>query len=584
MAEATTPAGAPTPEQIEAAALAESRLAALRSLGDVNQANAATGIYGDSGSGKSTLAATAVEYCWQRYHRIGHYYTADPGGFGNKLIRLIRLGIVKVYNPTNHVEPFETMENISKGWWPETILDPFTGYAAPDVKLIPPQRTEYVVFCPKGHEVVRTGTQKTLNGFSRVCPTCKGAPVTSQTWSKVEEQIIRAPGFEHVGINVFDSGTSLGDHAMEDMAGRAAAADPSIKDGNALTGTGARLISGAYAFGASTQQHYGFAQNAMRRWIKNSRLIPGQVMPPIWTFLTQRGESENSSASILGPKIPGNAKTSEVPAWLGNCLHAEIIQEQNVRKHRLWLVNHFMPGTSVPYLAKTRTEPGDLPTYLEDQPNEPIFTRFSLGYFFNEQELALEKHALQDIQDFPDAPAFNALQESAATVVSTRDMGASAIPVGPTVGRAAVTAPGASAPRPAATVAPTTGRPATPQAPVPPAVAPAAAPAAKPATPPAAAAPKPVAAAPTPKPVPGSAAAPVPAPVARVAPQAAGAPVAPVAPAPPAGRPPTPAINPNARRAMPPPAGRAPGTAAPTAHATPAATAPTNSTATTTKQ
>lgn len=78
MAEATTPAGAPTPEQAEAAALAESRLAALRSLGDVNQANAATGIYGDSGSGKSTLAATAVEYCWQRYHRIGHYYTADP--------------------------------------------------------------------------------------------------------------------------------------------------------------------------------------------------------------------------------------------------------------------------------------------------------------------------------------------------------------------------------------------------------------------------------------------------------------------------------------------------------------------------
>lgn len=457
------PAGTATPGQLAAAQEAEVRLAALMRLGDVNQANAATGIYGDSGTGKSTLAATGGEYGWQRYHRITRYYTADPGGFGNKLIRLIRLGIVQVYNPTNHAEPFETMENISKGWWPETILDPYTGYAEPDVRLIPPQRTEFRIYCPNGHVVRRTETKKTLNNFSLQCPTCK-VITTAQNWSKVEEVVIRAAGAEHVGLYVYDSGTALCDHAMEDMAGRAAASDPNVKDGNALSGTGARIISGAYAFGANTQQHYGFSQNRIRQWIKNSRLIPGQVVPPIWTFLVQRATDDNTNMAIFGPKISGNAKTPEVPSWLGNCIHTEIVtNEKNERKHRMWLVNHFQPGTVVPYLAKTRSEPGDLPPFIEDQPDEPIFTRFSLGYFFNQLEAALDKHAEQDIRDFPDAPAFAPLAIGEPVVVSSKDLNTEGL--GATVGRAAVTAGGvgaaaAAVARPAAAVAPVAGRPA----------------------------------------------------------------------------------------------------------------------------
>ena len=520
-----TTATTATADQIAAAAAAEVRLQSLLAMGDVNQANSVTGIHGDSGTGKSTLAATASEYAWQRFHRISRYYSADPGGFGNKLIRLIRLGIAQVYNPTNHIEPFETMENISKGWWPETILDPFTGYAAPDVKLIPPQRVEWVVYCADGHLVKRTGTKKTLNGFSLQCPTCKKV-TTPQNWSKVEEVMLRAPGVEHVGLYVFDSGTSLSDWAMEDMAARAAANDPGVKDGNALSQTGARIVSGAYAFGANTQQHYGFAQNSVRRWIKNTRLIPGQVVPPIWTFLVQRATDDNTNVAVFGPKIAGNAKTPEVPSWMGNCLHTEIgVDDKGNRKHRLWMVNHNAPGTNIPYLAKTRAEPGDLPLYLEDGADEPIFTRFSLAYFFDQLEQALNKHAAQDAIDFPDAPSFVPLPVNEDSVVSTKNLNEAGLAGlgGAVVGRAQVTRPTAGV------AAPAVARPSAVVAPVAkPTVAPMAAP--KVAT---------------------TAVTAAPAPAVTAAPAAA---VAAVVAAPPAGRPPTPPVV-RPRTAAPPPAG-----------------------------
>lgn len=528
-----------TPEQLAAAKEAEARLAQLLALGDVNQANAVTGVFGDSGSGKTTLLASAGEYSWSRFHRIARVYSADPGGFGNKMIRLIRLGIVQVYNPTNHIEPFETMENISKGWWPEKILDPFTGFAAPDVKLVPPTRTEWVVYCPQGHVCKRTGDRKILNGFSLQCPECKTVTNT-QNWSRVEETLIRAEGVEHVGLYGFDSGSSLSDWAMEDMANRAAANDPGLQDGNALSKTGARIVSGQYAFGANTQQHYGFAQNAVRRWIKNSRLIPGQVVPAIWTFLVQRGSDDNSNMAVLGPKIAGNARTAEVPSWLGNCLHAEVTHnEKGQRKHRLWLVNHMAPGTTVPYLAKTRSEPGDLPDFLEDQEGEAVGSRCSLVYFFDQLELALNRHAQQDAIDFADAPAFKPLEVAqGGQVLSSKDLNTSLVGGASSGGRAQIAA------RPAAGGA--VGKPAggAPAAPAAPGVArPVAAPAGvvKPSVVPATQATQATQAGAAP-------ASPAPAaPVVSVAPP-------PAAAAAPAGRPPTPPAAPR-RAATPPPAG-----------------------------
>lgn len=450
VAPAASAPGAPTAEQLAAAATAEARLAALLKLGDVTQANAVTGIYGDSGTGKSTLAQTAVEYAWTRYRKISRYVIIDPGGFGNKLLRLIRLGIAQVYNPTNHVEPFETMEDLSLGYWPETIEDPYTGYAAPDVKLVPPQETTWGVYCPQDHLVKTVRDKRALNGFSIQCPTCK-LVTTPQNWRRVEELTTRSPWIKHVGLYIFDSGTAAEDWVMEDMAARAAKADPNIKDGNALSGTGARIVTPKYAFGANTQQHYGFAQNRIRQWIKNSRTIPGQVLPAIFTFLELRATDDAKNVAIFGPKIAGNAKTSDVPSWLGNCLHTSKELDQKGRpEHRLWLVNHTDAGSIVPHLAKTRAEPGTLPPYLADGPDEAPFTRFSLGYFFDQLESALHLGSEQDVKDFPDAPLFQPLEiEGHAEIIGRKDLSGAETGVrgGPT--RAAVSTGTAATARPA---------------------------------------------------------------------------------------------------------------------------------------
>jgi hypothetical protein len=541
-----------TPDQLAAAeaAAAEARLASLLAMGDVNQANAATGIYGDTGTGKSVLLDTAAEYCYSRFRRMSRIISADLGGFGNKRLRLIRLGIVQVYNPLNHIEPFETMEDLSKGYWPEKITDPYTGFAAPDVKLIAPERMQWVVYCQQGHIVTTAASKAILAGFQRQCPTCKGAPVTAQNWGRVEEQIVRSAALKHIGLYGFDSGTSLADWAMEDMSDRAARTDPSIKDGNNLSNTGARVISGKYAFGANTQPHYGFAQNAVRRWIKNSRLIPRQVLPPIWTFLEDRGTDSDKNISVFGPKIPGTAKTHVVPSWLGNCLYAT--KELNAKQqdeHRLYLVNHTDRNSNVPHLAKTRAEPGTFGSpYLADvdpatATELPAFTRFSLGYFFDVLEKALDMTAKSDADAFPDAPAFQPLDLNAEDVEVTGSP-VTIAPSGPQTARAMVTAPAARAAMAPGGVAP---RPAMPT-PVlaPPATATPAKPAAS-----VAQAPTPVMTPAATQPVQGA-----PAATPALTTQAAARPFQAV---PPGGRPPTPAAVPARPRVGAPPPGVPPG-------------------------
>lgn len=581
----------PTPDQEAAAREAEARLQQLLDMGDVSQANAATGIVGDSGTGKSTLAATAVEYCYNRYHKLSRYIAADPGGFGNKLIRLVRLGICEVYNPTNHIEPFETMEDLSLGYWPEKIDDPFTGYAAPDVKLIPPQMTKWVVYCPLGHEVKVVTARRSLEGFSTQCPTCKQAPVTPANWGRVEEITVRAPMIEHVGLYVFDSGTSLSDWAMEDMANRAAKNDPGIQDGNALSKTGARIVSGARSFGANTIQHYGFAQNRMRAWIKNARTIPGQVVPPIFTFLELRATDDAKNIAIYGPKIAGNAKTADVPSWLGNCLHTtKERNDKGIEEHRLYLVNHTDIGGNIPHLAKTRAEPGTLPPYLADGPDDQPFTKYSLAYFFDQLEQALDVASQRDAVDYPDAPAFKPLQVATQDViVSRKDLSGpqTGIRTGARPGTATAAArqsaqPPVSARTSQGTGAKAGGVPAAAVAATAPAPAPAASPAAprptataQPAAAPPAAtgprpaprpvqAPAPVTARPTPAPVapaPGQVKVAAPVPVAAAPqPTQAPLPVAPVVasapPQAPPGKPPTP----SAVRTLAPPGKRPPTT------------------------
>ena len=74
-----------------------------------------TAIYGNSGSGKSSLADTAAEYVADRFSQGTMCVAVDPGGWGNRRLSLIHNGVMKVYDPRNHVNFFETMEALTLG-------------------------------------------------------------------------------------------------------------------------------------------------------------------------------------------------------------------------------------------------------------------------------------------------------------------------------------------------------------------------------------------------------------------------------------------------------------------------------------
>lgn len=485
-------AAAETPEQ--KAAIAEARMRALVDQPDTSGSNAATIVFGDTGTGKTHLLCTAAEYCWETYKKISRMYVGDLGGFGTKAQSLMRLGIIQPWRLRNHVEPFETAELASLGYWPETV-DSITGYAAPNVRLLPPMFSRWTMICPNGH-VVKTVTVRSQLTATQ-CPTCK--TLTDQNNWAVDEQTFRSPGFKHVGLNLFESLTSWNDWIMEDMAKRAGRDELGGEKG-AIN----KLVSGSMVFGSNNRAHYGFAQSRSQAWINNSLKIPGQVMPPIWTALMIRSQ-ETGKAPVYGPKIAGQAKTEEVPSWVGNCLHAS--KEKNDKGldvYRLWTTMHISPPEDgkIPYLCKHRSEPGALPPYLEDDEDQPPFTVFSLGYFFLSLQNVLQRSVARDANRFPDAPALmGGFADDDEELIAEHRLGTGeATPTRPGGVRPGVARP--AAPRPAGAPA---SRPAVaPKAPAPatsavvagaPAAGSVAAPAAPPAPPPAGTSAKPAAAA-----------------------------------------------------------------------------------------
>ncbi len=391
-----------TPEQITANV--DQRRAA-------NQANAVTGIIGMSGAGKSGLADTAAEYNYEEHRKITLCYAADLGGFGNKRLSLIHAGILRVYDPRNHINPFETMELISLGAFPEKLIDPERGFAAPDVRLILPRRVVHVVYCPQGHEVARVDSSLEVNMLNVTCTVC-GMATTASNTSKTEQVIVRHPMFRDVGLRIYDSFTALGEWGLADLQDQSAKGLlPTTSGGGSLLGSADALRAGQFTFGSSSEGQYGFVQNRVYGWLSNIRTIPDQTVPAIATFLVELSKESKRGMGDLhyGPKIPGQAGTSALPPKLGNCLHASREPMTNdagsPMVFRLWLCNHINPNdpAKIPYVAKHRGTPLGMPEYLEDKPGSEPWSGFSLKVLFRMLDNQLKQMDAQRRQEYPDA-------------------------------------------------------------------------------------------------------------------------------------------------------------------------------------
>jgi len=401
-----------------------------------NQANAVMGIYGISGTGKSNLADTAAEYCYETYGKLTMCYVADLGGFGTKRLTLIRHGIMRVYDPRNHVNPFETMELISLGAFPLTLVDPERGYAEPDVPLILPRRFVYEMICPSGHSVGRFESQAMMNAKAAAgvltCPTCNLVTNLANA-QRVDRLVVRHRMFRDVGLRIYDSGTALNEWAMADLQEQSARGTlPSGSGGGSLLGAADALVSGQFKFGSSSVSQYGFVQNRTYGWLSNIKKIPDQVLPAIMTFHVEQSKGDESTGGdmLYGPKIAGNARTGAMGGWLGNLVHTTIepfaVDDPRL-VYRLWMRNHIDPRDprKIPYIAKQRGLP-TMPDYLEDKPGEPAWTGFSLKVFFKlmrEQLAAAEKDAAERYPQAPGMWAGDALAGEADEAVGQSTLG-----------------------------------------------------------------------------------------------------------------------------------------------------------------
>lgn len=458
--------------------------AELRIANAVRQANSVTGVYGITGTGKSSLGDTAAEYAYERFGATTMCYATDPGGFGNKRLSLIRLGIMRVWDPTNHVRPFETMELISMGAWPAEILDPDRGYADPNVPLILPRRMGYNLICPQGHEVQRFDNEAVLNASNVTCPTC-GVITNLSNALRVDKVIIKSKLFVGVGLRIYDSVTAMNDRGLLiELPGMSARGEFSAnREGGSALGSADAFRQGTVIYGTGSKSQVGFMQNRSYGWLVNIRQIPDQVVPAIAMFGVEqsRVDDESGGEMLLGPKISGNARTAAVGGWLGNLLHASKEPDADGRmRHRLWLTNHIDPRRPdrIPYVAKHRGTPLGMPDYLEDPWDEDparraelAWTNCSLNKFFTLLEDQFDKVLANDTKRFPDAPGLQKDQAeakdeieqvSAATAAAASGMDTPvAVTGGRTIGRrggrrpvATMMAPAAGAPAAAGTAAP----------------------------------------------------------------------------------------------------------------------------------
>lgn len=535
--------------------------------GQIIRVNSAMLVMGPTGSGKSSLLATLIEWAWETFKLKSRLTTTDGGGFPTRIQGLMQKGIAEVWRARTRDLPdgslsFETCLRAAAGWWPQR-LNHRTGECPPGERLIPPITEQYVMHCPAGHPLKTVAFRALLT--PQMCPICK-VHVTGANM-QVTKSARQTPGFEQVGLNLFDGLSSMLSWMLQDMGQRAGKLELKGEEG----AIGGKIHSGDLKLGGNTRSHIGFAQSRAEELALLSLTIPNLIHPPVWTALTDEATDEGGLA-IKGPKLAGHARTADAPSWFGDCLETAVEKDDRDRRvYRLYLSEYVDTG-GVRHLCKNRASPGTLPPYLEDPPidgNEATtaFSQFNLGVFRTLEDKALERTIGDLGERFPDAPGLPAepwvtvggpappplepTGEGSATGPTLGPPGSSApagvaqaapAPAAPTVRKAAPPPPKGTKAKPAAaataaaSAAPTTPAPAQPAAEAEASAVPleAAPPTASPAPPTPAPAPAPApAAAPAPRP-------PAPAP-ARTAPAAAPAPrPAPVRPAAPAAPQPAP--------------------------------------------
>lgn len=375
------------------------------------EVNSSTLVIGPTGSGKSFLLATAYEYVWEQYKKISLHYNADPGGFPDKLRALAAMGIVRIWRMQSRgmEYSFETAQLAARGYWPAQI-NPVNGLCPQGVTMIPPVVTTYVETCGKcNQEAGRSIVLQTLLRGS--CPHCQ--TLRSHQTSRIAKLQTVSRGFEDIGTRGYDGLTAISDWYMQDLAHR-------TELGGEQGSLGGKVNSGGLSWQQNNRAQVGFAQSRAHELIISSLEVPGTVVMPLWTAITEESTDEGG-LPIVGPKLAGSAKTDIAPQWFGNVFEARLeldAQQQNRKVRRLYL-NSFIDKQNRNHLLRHRGDPRLVPEMVQDAPydvqgNPPpeIGTQFNLGHVFRILDESLAKTMSDVAVKYPDAPGLKNVPSS----------------------------------------------------------------------------------------------------------------------------------------------------------------------------
>lgn len=421
--------------------------------------NSAILVSGITGSGKTSLLATLAEWVKKTTGKKSRLYTADGGGYGDKMEALIELGVVEVFRLRTRVGAGgeglveETCARSSFGWWPESFKNKLAGEVEPRCRMLPPVETVFTMSCPECESaLMQASTQKGLT--PQKCKKCN--KIVTLASSKVTQVSQPAVHMEGVGACFFEGLSSWSNWQLMSLADR--------RGRNELHGEKSNIgsfKSGELDFDGNNRADYGFAQTAAERWVLNTTSITGLVVPPVWTALETKLEESGERAATWGPQIAGSARTGQVPQWVGDYLGAQQITVEGKDQFRLYLVRYVSPD-GVPHPYKTRATPGFYPEFLADAEGAAPFSGFNLGKYMELREEAKKRSMEAAIREFggkvieplapskPDEVAKAILAEAAKQVAVPAEV--IAAPVAPTP--TAVQAKTAAAPKAAAATAP----------------------------------------------------------------------------------------------------------------------------------
>jgi hypothetical protein len=137
--------------------------------------------------------------------------------------------------------------------------------------------------------------------------------------------------------------------------------------------TGQSTSSAKEKIYAATQSMYMFTQKEIRMLVDNSNTLPFQRT--YWTALESKGEDIVGKDTVYGPMLVGTAATPKIPAWFGDCFHAEPMFQPKlgndqkpimdavtkapilVKTIRCYYNDHQDPRTGFKYKAKPRVPP-----------------------------------------------------------------------------------------------------------------------------------------------------------------------------------------------------------------------------------